>query len=96
MFGSGPTGTTLVGLIWKRTSRQSWLDINASSATTHHGVTPVIVRLDMLEIARVLECRDVPVQLAHPQVEVRVPIPDRADVALEVTNVYRVETDLRC
>ena len=43
---------------------------------------------------RVLERGVVPVQLAHPQVEVRVPLADRTQVALEVAVVHRVEADL--
>ncbi len=52
------------------------------------------MRLDMLKVACILERWDGPIQLAHPAVKVRVPIPDGADVAFEVTDVDWVETDL--
>jgi hypothetical protein len=51
------------------------------------------MRLDVLKVCRVLERRIVPVQLAHPAVQVRVPITDVADVALEVADVDRVKAD---
>lgn len=43
--------------------------------------------LDVQEVGRVLERRVIPVQAAHPLVEVRVPRADVADVALEVLDV---------
>ena len=52
------------------------------------------MRLDVLEVARVLEGRAAPVERAHPAVQVRVPVADRAQVALKVADVYRVEADL--
>ena len=55
---------------------------------------PVIVRLDVLEVARLLESGDIPVQLAHPEVNVRVSVSDGADVAFEVADVDWVEADL--
>lgn len=48
----------------------------------------------MLEVARVFERSIVPVQLAHPLVQVRVPVADRAQVALEVREVDGVEANL--
>lgn len=46
-----------------------------------------VVVLDVQEVGRVLESRVVPVQVAHPLVEVRVPRADVTDVALEVLDV---------
>lgn len=60
----------------------------------HHRMTPIIMRLDMLEVACILERWDGPIQLAHPEVKIRVPISDSTDVAFEVTDVDWVEADL--
>lgn len=60
----------------------------------HHRMTPIIMRLDMLEVACVLERRDGPIQLAHPAVKVRVPITYGANIAFEVTDIDWVEADL--
>ena len=62
---------------------------------TDRGVRPVIVRFDMLKVARILESGDLPVQLAEPQVDGRVAVAYRTDVALEVPDVYGVEADDR-
>lgn len=62
---------------------------------TYSSLRPIIVHLDMLEVARVLECSVVPVQLAHPLVQVRVPVADRAQVALEMREVDGIEANLR-
>ena len=51
------------------------------------GVAARIVILDVQEIRRVLEGRVVPVQVAHPRVQVWVARPDVLDVALEVLHV---------
>ena len=82
-------------------------------------VRPVVMRLDVVEVARRPERLDVPIELAHPpesasahhvshilhvshqtqgeivcvQVDRRVPVADRADVALEVADVHRVKAD---
>lgn len=66
-----------------------------SPKNTYSSLRPIIVHLDMLEVARILERSVVPVQLAHPLVQVRVPVADRAQVALEMREVDRVEADLR-
>lgn len=74
---------------------------------------PVVMCLDMVEIARILELRVVPVQLAQPprtvppdenrglpskaqdlQMDRGISVSDGAEVALEVTDVYRIEPDL--
>lgn len=43
--------------------------------------------LDVQEVGRVLEGRDVPVQVAHPAVQQRVARADVTEVALEVLDV---------
>lgn len=50
----------------------------------------------MVKLARVPERRLVrlPVEPAQPKVQVRVPVADRADIALEVAVVRNVEADL--
>ena len=58
-------------------------------------MTPVIMRLDMLEVRRALEGVVVPVQVLHPRVQSRVAGADGAEVALEVADVDWVEADLR-
>lgn len=50
-----------------------------------------VVLLDVLELRRVAERVLVPVQLAHPAVQVRVPGADVAQVALEVLHVHGIE-----
>ena len=50
--------------------------------------------LDMLKVARILERGNLPVELAHPEVNVRIPVSDGADVAFEVADVDWVEADL--
>lgn len=57
------------------------------------GVAPRVVPLDVLKLRRLLERRLVPVQVAHPPVQRRVPGADVADVALEVLHVDGVEAD---
>jgi hypothetical protein len=57
-------------------------------------MAPIIMGLDMLEVACVLERRDVPVQLAHPEMDVGVPIADSTEVAFEVTDIHGVKTNL--
>ena len=66
-----------------------------SPKNTYSSLRPIIVHLDMLEVARVLERSVVPVQLAHPLVQVRVPVADRAQVAFEMREVDGVEANLR-
>lgn len=48
------------------------------------------MELDVVEVCRVLERRDVPVQIPHPLVNSRVAGPDVADVALEVLDIHRL------
>ena len=60
----------------------------------YHGVRPVVVRLDVLEIARVFERGEVPVELAHPEVDRRIAVTNRAEVALEMADIDRVEPNL--
>lgn len=52
-----------------------------------------VVVLDVQKVARVLEGRHVPVEVAHPLVQVRVAGANVADVALEVLHVDGVEPD---
>ena len=81
---------------------------------THKGVRPVIVCLDVIEVARRRECGVIPVQLAQPprmtdllaweqdriqterdvQMNGGVSVPNGADVAFEVADIYWVEADL--
>jgi hypothetical protein len=49
----------------------------------------------MVKTSCILEGRVLPVQLAHPAVNVRVSVPDSANVTLEVPHVHGVEADLR-
>ena len=58
-------------------------------------MTPVVMRLDMLKIARLLERWYIPIQLAQPEMQVGIPIPDSADVTFEVTDVDWIEPDLQ-
>lgn len=56
----------------------------------------VVAVFDMVEFARLSERRLVrlPVEPAQPEVEVRVPVADRPQIALEVTVVRHIEADL--
>lgn len=39
--------------------------------------------LDMLKVCRLLESRDVPIQMLQPSMNVRVPVSDRLEIGLE-------------
>lgn len=52
-----------------------------------------VVFLDMLELGRLPEGRNIPVQMPQPFVQRRVARADIADVALEMLHVDGVETD---
>ena len=52
-----------------------------------------IMLLDVLKLRRLLESWDIPVQVPHPLVQVRVSRADIADVGLEMLNVYDVKAD---
>ena len=56
---------------------------------------PVVVRLDVIKVARILERREVPVQLAHPRVNVGIAVTNGAQVAFEVPDINGIKTDLR-
>ena len=49
------------------------------------------MRLDMLKVASLFERCITPVQLAHPAMQIRIPIPDRADIALERSMVSNIK-----
>lgn len=51
--------------------------------------------LDVQEVGRLTEGRDVPVEMAHPPVDGWISRPDVAQVALEMLNVDGVEADNR-
>ncbi len=74
-----------VGQRTKRRDRQR-VDLRVAA-----GVVP----LDVLKLRRVAECRQVPVQVAHPRVDGGVAGTDVANVALEVLHVDGVEADER-
>ena len=59
------------------------------------GVRPVVMRLDVVEVARILERSILPVQLAHPRVNVGIAVTNGAQVAFEVPDINGVKTDLR-
>jgi hypothetical protein len=56
-----------------------------------HQMTGHVVFLDMLELRRLLERRDVPVQIPQPAMDGRIAAADIADVAFEVLDIDRVE-----
>lgn len=51
------------------------------------GMRARVVVLDVQEVGRVLERGMIPVQVAHPLVEVRISGADVADIALEMLDV---------
>ncbi len=55
---------------------------------------PIVMSFDVLKVASILELRLVPVELTHPQMNRRVSVPYRADVALEMPDVHRVKAHL--
>ena len=57
------------------------------------GVAAGVVPLDVLELGGVLEGGMLPVQVTHPQVQTRVARTDIPNVALEVLDVDRIETN---
>lgn len=112
IFGIGPTGTTRVGLIWNEDTLdwQKKPRRKNNPGETHRSMRPVVMCLDVVKIASILEHRIVPVQLAQPprtgsapgiaigtpdsQVDRGISVSDGAKVALEVTDVHRIEPDL--
>ena len=50
---------------------------------------------DVFKVRRGLERVVLPVEPAEPEVDIRVPVPDGAEVALEMRDINRVEADLR-
>lgn len=54
------------------------------------GVRLGVVILDVQEIGRILERRNVPIQIPHPLMNRRIPAPDIPNIALEVLNVNRL------
>jgi hypothetical protein len=52
-----------------------------------------IMSLDMQEVRCVVKGRNVPIQVPNPSMDVWIPRSYVPDVAFEVLNVYRVETD---
>ena len=56
---------------------------------------PEVMCLDVLEVAGFRERREVPVEFAHPEMEVRVVGANGAQVALEVHYIHGVEADLQ-
>lgn len=56
-------------------------------------VTLGVMVLDVQEVCRVLEGCIIPVQIPHPLVDCRISGTNIADVALEVLDVDRIETD---
>jgi len=55
-----------------------------------------VMILDMSKLGRLSKCRDVPVQIPQPLVEVWVVGADGAEVSLEVLDVDDVEADNCC
>lgn len=54
-----------------------------------------VMILDVLKLSRVFECRHVPVQVAHPLVEVRISGANITNVALEMLHIHRIEANNR-
>ena len=54
-----------------------------------------IMLLDMLKLCRLSKRRHIPIQIPQPLMQSWVSAPDIADIALEVLNVDRVESDDR-
>ena len=63
--------------------------------STDHCHRPVVAGPDVVKVASLLEGRNIPIQLPHPQVDSRIPVPDCSQVTLEVDIVYGVEADLQ-
>lgn len=53
------------------------------------------MRLDVVEIDRLLESRLRPVYALEPAIYIRVIVPNGADIALEVTMIYGIEANDR-
>jgi len=49
------------------------------------SVTPIIMRLDMIKVGRILERCVVLVEVFHPFVDGSVVVPDRSEITFEVT-----------
>lgn len=93
MFGMGPLGTTRWGLIWDTDFNNH---ARHDKKQTHKGMGPVVVSLYMVEVARILESWEIPVELAHPEVNGGIAVADRTQVALEVPDIHRIEANLSC
>lgn len=89
--GMGPTGTIRWPLIY---SIVNTCCICILHSKTYHGMRPVIMGLDMVEVRGRLERIVVPVKVLHPFVDCRVPVSNVANVAFEVSHIHGVEADL--
>lgn len=91
--------------VWHRAYRHnsSGVDLSQNTAVsrysrhphmTNHRLGRIIMCLDMVEVTRIFERGNIPVQLAQPQVNRWVAITDGAQVALEVPEINRIEAHL--
>lgn len=55
-----------------------------------------IMILNMFELRRILESRDIPIQMPEPLMQVRVPRTNISDIGFEVLDVDRVKADDSC
>ena len=51
--------------------------------------------LDVLEISRLFEPFDIPVQILHPVVQVRIVVPDHAQIEFKLLHIYRIKPHQR-
>src|SRR2546423_2326331 len=78
-------------LVWLEDIR-NWSGSN-DAKWIEHEMARHIVLLNMLELGGLFECRHIPVEIPEPAMDGRVAASNVSNVALEVLDVYRVETD---
>lgn len=54
---------------------------------------PIVVLFDVVELGARLESIVVPVQLPHPEINIRIPMADVTQVAFEMADIHGIEAD---
>ncbi len=56
-------------------------------------MTPRVMPFNVLELRRLSERRNIPIQLPHPPMQVWIPRSDVSEIRLEVLHVHAVKSD---
>jgi hypothetical protein len=61
----------------------------------NHSQTHKIMTLDMFEIGSFSECRDIPIQIPYPTMDLRIPKSNHRLICFEERKIDRIEADNR-